>query len=183
MLFFKFLVLIGAFFPGSNSLIVPGEIPTLLSLIYSNIPTIKKGTDSRLGWGFRLGNRADFQVLVELGPQTNTQPLANQQQPSGSSKRESSDSLRDILWAQRQQEKLDRKKTTEKPQFSNTNGGGWLKEWSESMQSKETPQKPVKIIDVPLGIGEVDAKLVIPEDDLNHDEKDENNEVKSEKDN
>ncbi|XP_076618766.1 snustorr snarlik [Colletes latitarsis] len=58
-------------------LIVPEELPTILSLIYSNIPPIKKGTDSRLGVGFRLGQHADFQVLVELGPQTETDPIGN----------------------------------------------------------------------------------------------------------
>lgn len=57
------------------SLIIPEELPTILSLIYSNIPPIKKGTDSRLGVGFRLGEHADFQVLLELGPQTDTDPI------------------------------------------------------------------------------------------------------------
>ncbi|XP_031827067.1 snustorr snarlik [Nomia melanderi] len=59
------------------SLIIPEELPTILSLIYSNIPPIKKGTDSRVGVGFRLGNHADFQVLLELGPQTETDPIGN----------------------------------------------------------------------------------------------------------
>ncbi|XP_024887693.1 uncharacterized protein LOC112464756 [Temnothorax curvispinosus] len=58
-----------------RSLIIPEELPTILSLIYSNIPPIKKGTDSRLGVGFRLGEHADFQILVELGPQTETDPI------------------------------------------------------------------------------------------------------------
>ncbi|XP_046665128.1 uncharacterized protein LOC124357405 isoform X2 [Homalodisca vitripennis] len=31
--------------------------------------------DSRVGFGFRIGPNADAQVLVELGPQTNTTPL------------------------------------------------------------------------------------------------------------
>lgn len=39
---------------------------------------IISGTDSRIGFGFRLGEHADFQVLVELGPQTNTKPLGNE---------------------------------------------------------------------------------------------------------
>ncbi|XP_036147822.1 uncharacterized protein LOC105837398 [Monomorium pharaonis] len=58
-----------------TSLIIPEELPTILSLIYSNIPPIKKGTDSKLGIGFRLGQHADFQVLIELGPQTETDPI------------------------------------------------------------------------------------------------------------
>lgn len=41
------------------------------------------GTDSRVGFGFRIGPNADGQVLLELGPQRDTQPLG-----SDSSKRE-----------------------------------------------------------------------------------------------
>lgn len=66
-----------------SALIIPEELPTILSVIYSVIPPIKKGTDSRVGVGFRLGEHADFQVLLELGPQVNTQPLG----PAGDSKR------------------------------------------------------------------------------------------------
>ncbi|XP_025993865.1 uncharacterized protein LOC105200182 [Solenopsis invicta] len=63
------------FYDHVTSLIIPEELPTILSLIYSNIPPIKKGTDSRLGVGFRLGEHADFQILIELGPQTETDPI------------------------------------------------------------------------------------------------------------
>ncbi|CAD7080280.1 unnamed protein product [Hermetia illucens] len=59
----------------SQALIVPQELPSILSLVYSNIPPIKKGTDSRLGFGFRLGEHADFQVMLELGPQTETRKI------------------------------------------------------------------------------------------------------------
>lgn len=62
------------------------------------------GTDSRLGWGFRLGDRADFQVLVELGPQQYTQPLGNQGD-NANNKRNTIDTLADTLYAQRQEEK------------------------------------------------------------------------------
>lgn len=43
------------------------------------IPSVRviSGTDSRLGVGFRLGEHADFQVLVELGPQKETDPIGN----------------------------------------------------------------------------------------------------------
>ncbi|CAK9831954.1 hypothetical protein ANTRET_LOCUS8862 [Anthophora retusa] len=61
----------------ATCLIIPEDLPTILSLIYSNIPPIKKGTDSRIGVGFRLGEHADFQVLFELGPQTETGPIGN----------------------------------------------------------------------------------------------------------
>ncbi|CAH0699578.1 unnamed protein product [Spodoptera exigua] len=33
------------------------------------------GNDHRLGFGFRLGNHADFQILYEFGPQLVTKPL------------------------------------------------------------------------------------------------------------
>ncbi|XP_046679954.1 uncharacterized protein LOC124367284 [Homalodisca vitripennis] len=57
------------------SLFVPEELPTLLSFLYTNIPPVFKGTDSRVGIGFRVGPNADFQLQLELGPQTRTQPL------------------------------------------------------------------------------------------------------------
>ncbi|XP_025199575.1 uncharacterized protein LOC112597657 [Melanaphis sacchari] len=57
------------------TIFVPEEIPSLLSVVYSNMPPIKKGTDSRLGVGFRLGPNADVQFQLELGPQTNTLPI------------------------------------------------------------------------------------------------------------
>lgn len=62
-------------FADCNGLIVPQELPSVLSLVYSNIPPVKKGTDSRVGFGFRLGEHADFQVMFELGPQKFTKPI------------------------------------------------------------------------------------------------------------
>lgn len=73
-----------SFYDDTNSLlfntdcdgfIVPQEVSSLLSVVYSNIPPIKKGTDSRIGFGFRLGEHADFQTIIELGPQKYTKPL------------------------------------------------------------------------------------------------------------
>ncbi|XP_043523980.1 uncharacterized protein LOC122536030 [Frieseomelitta varia] len=61
----------------ATCLVIPEELPTILSLVYSNIPPIKKGTDSRIGVGFRLGEHADFQILLELGPQTETESIGN----------------------------------------------------------------------------------------------------------
>lgn len=58
------------------------------------------GTDSRFGWGFRLGDHADFQVLVELGPQTNTKPLGNE--GNDNNKRNVPNNLRNTLYAQNQ---------------------------------------------------------------------------------
>ncbi|XP_015430260.1 PREDICTED: uncharacterized protein LOC107186831 [Dufourea novaeangliae] len=136
----------------ATCLIIPEELPTILSLIYSNIPPIKKGTDSRVGVGFRLGEHADFQVLVELGPQTETNPIGN-----ADSKRR-----RDAMFSaamrgelgplaqavakyqierklQRELEKL--KKTeeklkataTEETQGKKTIANEWLSKWSKGM--------------------------------------------------
>lgn len=33
------------------------------------------GTDSRVGFGFRLGEHADFQILYEIGPQLSTRKI------------------------------------------------------------------------------------------------------------
>ncbi|KAK3920256.1 Formin-like protein [Frankliniella fusca] len=39
-------------------------------------------SDSRVGFGYRFGPFADFQVLLELGPQSETQPIGGQTTPS-----------------------------------------------------------------------------------------------------
>lgn len=36
---------------------------------------IHLGTDSRIGFGYRFGDHADFQVQFEIGPQKETQPI------------------------------------------------------------------------------------------------------------
>ncbi|XP_058122338.1 uncharacterized protein LOC131293158 [Anopheles ziemanni] len=102
----------------TNAFIVPEELPSILSLVYSNIPPIKKGTDSRIGFGFRLGEHADFQVQLELGPQLNTRPIGT---AAGSSKRyvdngEYSNSIK-----------------------SPTRGGGssWLQAWSKQTKQRQ----------------------------------------------
>lgn len=41
------------------------------------VSILATGTDSRIGVGFRLGEHADFQMLFELGPQTETEPIRN----------------------------------------------------------------------------------------------------------
>ncbi|KAG8319046.1 hypothetical protein J6590_099686 [Homalodisca vitripennis] len=66
----------------------PEEVVSFLSFVYSVLPPVKIGKDSRFGVGFRVGPNADFQVLLELGPQSETQPLG----PSGNSKRQTVDS-------------------------------------------------------------------------------------------
>ncbi|XP_044763534.1 uncharacterized protein LOC123320305 [Coccinella septempunctata] len=144
---------------GVRCFIIPDEIPSLLSVIYSNIPIIKKGTDSRVGWGFRLGDRADFQFLVELGPQKYTQALANEPDKTVSNKRNTLNDLASQLWAQRQEDK--RKQQQKETQGSK--GGdesSWLQNWSSATKDQlNEGARPG------LAIGEIDAKSVIPPDD------------------
>ncbi|XP_066261804.1 uncharacterized protein snsl [Euwallacea similis] len=148
-----------------NSFIIPDELPSILSVIYSNIPTLKKGTDSRFGWGFRLGDRADFQILTELGPQIYTQKLANQQEESGANKRNTLNNLANKLYAQRQQEKREELKKKEVPKSDSEK---WLQKWSKTIVKEEKvldqTQVTPKNAKPGLGVGEIDAKSVIPED-------------------
>lgn len=46
-----------------------------MQIVYLKILNLT-GIDSRFGFGFRLGPHADFQTVVELGPQTNTNPIS-----------------------------------------------------------------------------------------------------------
>lgn len=57
---------------GSNR-IVHGRLAVIVLLV----SILATGTDSRIGVGFRLGEHADFQMLFELGPQTETEPINN----------------------------------------------------------------------------------------------------------
>ncbi|KAL1502830.1 hypothetical protein ABEB36_007917 [Hypothenemus hampei] len=165
----NYLCLITSFMLISNVLtfIIPDELPSILSIIYSNIPTLKKGTDSRIGWGFRLGDRADFQIITELGPQIYTKKLVNQEDDGNTNKRSTLDNVANTLYAQRQQEKLQQQK--EKPKDVKFQGENWLKKWSASMKKQQNQQQQNH--EVPtngkpgLAIGEIDAKSVIPEDD------------------
>ncbi|KAK4878077.1 hypothetical protein RN001_010583 [Aquatica leii] len=153
----KILLVVGAFLQiwGAYALIIPDELPSLLSVIYSNIPTIKKGTDSRVGWGFRLGNRADFQVLVEIGPQLNTQPI-RRVPASGSSKRNIVNNLSNTLYAQQQYNK----KVTKQGE-----GTKWIDQWRNTMQTVTEQKQEIPVGAKPgLALGEVDAKSVIPDD-------------------
>ncbi|XP_037300677.1 uncharacterized protein LOC119191031 [Manduca sexta] len=57
------------------TLVVPEDVPAGFAAIFGFSPRIFKANDHRFGFGFRLGNHADFQVLYEFGPQTVTKPL------------------------------------------------------------------------------------------------------------
>ncbi|XP_017491042.1 PREDICTED: uncharacterized protein LOC108379225, partial [Rhagoletis zephyria] len=129
--------------PSAEPLVVPQELPSILSLIYSNIPPIKKGTDSRLGFGFRLGNHADFQVLLELGPQKNTRPIGeNTDSENNFNKRQISKAHRDYLLRKQAQEalkQLSSSTTTDDTVSTITSteptAASWLENWSKAMHS------------------------------------------------
>lgn len=138
------------------------------------------GTDSRLGWGFRLGDRADFQVLLELGPQTNTQPLANQGDSNTNNKRNTLENLANTLYAQRQKEKKEKLQLQQlKEQLQNQDevkqqdneASTWLKTWSKDMRNQneedgiKTLLQNLAKAKPGLAEGEIDAKSVIPEDE------------------
>ncbi|KAK6644958.1 hypothetical protein RUM43_001234 [Polyplax serrata] len=113
--------------------IIPEEFPSLLSLVYSNIPPVKKGTDSRVGIGFKLGPHADFQVLLELGPQTRTDPLGSTT-PDNSAKRETvimknPQSLVDYV--SNVKKYFTPEKKTEK--VTDTPGGQWIDWWRNNV--------------------------------------------------
>ncbi|XP_011187367.2 uncharacterized protein LOC105215249 [Zeugodacus cucurbitae] len=122
--------------PIAESLIVPQELPSILSLIYSNIPPIKKGTDSRLGFGFRLGNHADFQVLLELGPQKNTRPIGEDADSENTfNKRQVSKSHRAHLLRKQAQEAFRQLATSTTSTTTERTANSWLESWSNAMNT------------------------------------------------
>ncbi|XP_076231845.1 snustorr snarlik [Calliopsis andreniformis] len=166
----KFCILL-LFHNLATCLIIPEELPTILSLIYSNIPPIKKGTDSRIGVGFRLGEHADFQVLVELGPQTKTDPIGNA--ASNSKRRRDAmfdaamrgelGSLAQAIAKYQLERKLQKElekfnKTKEKVESiesdnKETTASEWLTKWSKEMVSPSEDQASLDSF-----IGEKDSK-------------------------
>ncbi|XP_022125953.2 uncharacterized protein LOC111000713 [Pieris rapae] len=63
---FLFLLLISC---GSAFIVVPQEITTLIDFILKFLPPFRKATEqSRIGFGFAYGNHADFQTVVQFGP-------------------------------------------------------------------------------------------------------------------
>ncbi|XP_076278581.1 snustorr snarlik isoform X2 [Lasioglossum baleicum] len=148
----------------TSSLIIPEELPTILSLIYSNIPPIKKGTDSRVGVGFRLGEHADFQILLELGPQTETEPIGNADSKRrrnamfNAAMRGELGSLAQAVAKYQTQRKLQReleklKKTEEKQgeatavsQGKKTEASEWLSKWSKGMVKSSEDEASIEDI-------------------------------------
>ncbi|CAG4949350.1 unnamed protein product [Parnassius apollo] len=126
----KLIIFLFLFSFGACSVIIPEELPSLLSVAYSNIPPIKKGTDSRVGFGFAFGNHADFQIMFELGPQTNTMNLTGQPFPTN---------------AKRQVPTLPPQKINKnREKFYQTEAGKYLQSWAQKMKSpqKQAQKKP-----------------------------------------
>ncbi|KAL0858744.1 hypothetical protein ABMA27_011217 [Loxostege sticticalis] len=75
--FWVFVAVLSVSFVPMNCIIfvVPEDVPAGFATIYGFSPRLLKANDHRFGFGFRLGNQADFQVLYELGPQVYTKPL------------------------------------------------------------------------------------------------------------
>jgi len=71
-----------------------------------------------LGLGFRLGNNADFQFLVELGPQISTQPVGPQKAEA------TSNTL----------------KRHAVPAVELTNGSDWLSKWRANVERRNAAQ-------------------------------------------
>ncbi|XP_026319215.1 uncharacterized protein LOC113229745 [Hyposmocoma kahamanoa] len=124
-----FCVLFGLVSLGSCGIIIPEELPSLLSVAYSNIPPIKKGTDSRVGFGFAFGNHADLQVMFELGPQTNTQNLTGQGFQSGSNKRQAPASP-------------PKKINKNREKYLQSDAGKYLQSWATKMRKPPTITRP-----------------------------------------
>ncbi|XP_075988826.1 uncharacterized protein LOC142984855 isoform X2 [Anticarsia gemmatalis] len=141
---FMFLFLLSF---ASGALIIPEELPSLLSVAYSNIPPIKKGTDSRVGFGFAFGNHADFQVMFELGPQTNTKALDGTGFQSGQAS--SSNAKR--------QAPSPPKITKNREKLLQSEGSKYLQNWAQKMKS---PQKPHEDLPKPGDVPNLEESMV-----------------------
>ncbi|CAB3383945.1 Hypothetical predicted protein [Cloeon dipterum] len=106
----------------TSGLIIPEELPSLLSIIYSNIPPIKNGFDTRFGVGFRLGQHADVQFLTEIGPQLETDQLGGEQE-----RRRHAVNPPTPQETMRRETLLNKDKAEEQPQEN------WLLRWRQSL--------------------------------------------------
>ncbi|KAJ1520631.1 hypothetical protein ONE63_003739 [Megalurothrips usitatus] len=136
---------------GAAAFIVPEELVSFLSIVYSNIPPVRKGTDSRVGLGFRLGPHADAQIVLELGPQTNTRPLGSAGpsfgSPSTSSKRHTYH-LDDGV--------VPEAPADDVPPPANPAAGNWLTAWRTSVVTRRPPAQ-VAVEDNLVNPGELSA--------------------------
>ncbi|XP_070503112.1 uncharacterized protein snsl [Chironomus tepperi] len=140
--FYGLLLLSSSLVILSEAFIVPQEVPSLLSVIYSHIPSIKKGTDSRIGFGYRFGEHADIQVQWELGPQIRTQPIGDKSTQSKRNIRPTDEFQ--LLKTIRKEEKFQYETTTAKSWLSN-----WFDSMRKSFQEAETTTKQPEVTRAP----------------------------------
>ncbi|XP_003425115.1 uncharacterized protein LOC100678045 [Nasonia vitripennis] len=143
----------------SSFLIIPDEFPSFLHLIYGKIPPIRKGTDSRLGVGFRLGEHADVQILLELGPQKRTDPIGNDieikskrtiemnQRQSKSQIKVDSTKIKIKVDSQQPEHKPNAQTLDEKIEGKNSLASEWLSRWRHGLAKRsEEAISPVNVI-------------------------------------
>ncbi|XP_012350893.1 uncharacterized protein LOC105737441 isoform X2 [Apis florea] len=171
----------------ATCLVIPEELPTILSLIYSNIPPIKKGTDSRIGIGFRLGEHADFQMLFELGPQMETEPIGNTDTKrrrdamlSAAVKGDLGPLAQAVAKYQlehklrKELEKLDMmekklKVVTSENNNKKTTGSEWLTKWSKEMTKSTEDQASVENISGEKNKSSIETQRIGQPPELNGD--------------
>ncbi|XP_045457903.1 uncharacterized protein LOC123668156 [Melitaea cinxia] len=127
-----------------SCLIVPGEVPSILDTAF--LPPFKKGTDSKAGFGFAFGNHADFQVVLELGPQINTMPLTSQPFPKNSNSNKI-----------RQAPVLATMKIDNREKNVESDAGNYLQNWAQRMKSK---QKIVRQLEKPTDVHNLEETKV-----------------------
>lgn len=101
----------------------------LLRNSHTYLFSLPLGTDARYGVGFRLGEHADFQVMVELGPQKETQPIGVA--ASSTNKRQVDPQDFPVVVP-----------PPKKAKVSNTPGGKWISNWSINSKKPEFDEKP-----------------------------------------
>lgn len=102
----------------------------------TNATYSRLGTDSRLGFGFRLGNHADFQVLLELGPQKNTRPIGEDADSENSfNKRQVSKAHRAHLLRKQAQEAFGQLASSTMSTTIERTANSWLESWSNAMNT------------------------------------------------
>jgi len=99
-----------------------------------------------VGVGFRLGNHGDFQVLLELGPQVNTQPIGPA--ADGKTRRQVERPALAVLPA------------TGSEVVADTPGGKWLSSWRSVLLNS---QSAVRLQDTSKSLGNcIDILLNYP---------------------
>lgn len=85
-----------------------------------------------MGFGFRLGEHADFQILLELGPQRETRPIGGDNNSQNAIFRKRHINL---------QQELELDQELEKKKIGSS-GGNWLEKWYQQVQvNKLIPTK------------------------------------------